>query len=123
VRAASYAAAIGLMLAACADAPYRLDAPRGAAGIELAPYAVYEQCVRLETGERVDYYFSSVAPVAFNVHYRDGNAVIVPITRSDVKQDGGELTADRNEIYCFIWEAGAEPSLLEYRLRPLPARH
>jgi hypothetical protein len=123
VRHADVAAAIGLVLAACADVPYRLDAPRGGAGIELAPYAVYEQCLQLEAGDRFDYYFSSVAAVSFNIHYHDARAIIMPITRSDVRQDGGEFIAERREIYCLSWEAGAEPSLLEYRIRPLPERH
>jgi hypothetical protein len=123
MRRASLGAAIGLALAACAPGPYRLDAPRGAAGIELAPYAIYEDCVELETGKRIDYYFSSVARVAFNIHYHESNAVIIPVTRSGVKEGGGEFSADHAAIYCLMWEAGAEPSLLEYRIRPLPERH
>ena len=120
---ASLAAAIGFAIAACAQAPHRLDAPRGAAGLELTPYAVYEDCVALEAGKGIDYYFSSVVPLAFNIHYHDANAVIMPIVRSGVEQDGGEFTADRAAVYCLMWEAGAEPSLLEYRIRPLPERH
>jgi hypothetical protein len=60
----------------------------------------------------------SVAPVAFNVHYHDGNAVVMPIAHENATQEAGEFTADRKEIYCLMWEAGAEPSALEYRVRP-----
>jgi hypothetical protein len=108
----------GFMLCACAADPYRLDAPRSASGVELAPYALHEECFRLDVGERIDFYFVSVAPVAFNVHYHDGNAVVMPIARENATQETGEFTADRKEIYCLMWEAGAEPSALEYRVRP-----
>ena len=110
------------VLAGCAGDPYRLDAPRGAAGVELAPYAIHEECVALEPGNRIDYYFTSVAPVAFNLHYHDANAVIVPIAREHATQDSGAFTADRKQVYCLTWEAGAEATLLDYRIRPLPMR-
>jgi hypothetical protein len=110
-----------LALGACAAADYRLDAPRSAAGVEIAPYAMHEECVALDRGERIGYYFVSVAPVSFNVHFHDSNAVIMPIVRENVTEDSGDFTADRKEIYCLMWEAGAAPSALEYRIRPLPA--
>ena len=115
---ARLAALAGFMLSGCAADPYRLDAPRGASGVQLAPYALHEDCFRLDAGERIDFYFVSVAPVAFNVHYHDGNAVVMPIARDQVTEEAGEFTADRKEIYCLMWEAGAEPSALEYRVRP-----
>ena len=110
------------VLASCAGDPYRLDAPRSAAGVELAPYGIHEECVALEPGNRIDYYFTSVAPVAFNLNYHDANAVIMPIIRERVTQDSGVFTADLRQTYCLMWEAGGEPSLLDYRIRPLPAR-
>jgi hypothetical protein len=112
------AALAGLVLCACAADPYRLDAPRSASGVELAPYALHEECFRLDAGERIDFYFESVVPVAFNIHYHDGNAVVMPIARENATQETGDFTADRKEIYCLMWEAGAEPSALEYRVRP-----
>jgi hypothetical protein len=121
-RRASLFALAAFVLAGCAGDPYRLDAPRSAAGVELAPYAIYEECVALEPGNRIDYYFTSVAPVAFNLQYHDANAVIMPIVRERVTQDSGDFTADRSQVYCLMWEAGPEASLLEYRIRPLPAR-
>jgi hypothetical protein len=113
-------AAGSTLLAACATGEYHLDGPRSAAGVELAPYAMHEECVALDNGERFQYYFSSVAPVAFNIHYHEGNAVILPLQREKVTQDSGDFTADRKQVYCLTWEAGAQPSVLEYRIRPLP---
>jgi len=115
---ARFVALAALALCTCAVDPYQLDAPRSASGVELAPYALHEECFRLDAGERIDFYFESVVPVAFNIHYHDGNAVVMPIARDSTTQEAGEFTADRKEIYCLMWEAGAEPSALEYRVRP-----
>lgn len=109
-------------LAGCAADPQRLDAERNAAGVELLPYALHEECVALDPGERVGFYFASSSPVAFNVHYQDGNAVIMPIVREQATREADEFTADRKEVYCLTWEAGAQGSIVEYRLRPLPPR-
>jgi hypothetical protein len=121
-RRASAFALGAFVLAGCAGDPYRLDSPRSAAGVEMAPYAMHEECVALEPGKVIDYYFTSVAPVAFNLHYHDANAVILPIVRERVTEDSGIFTADRKQVYCLMWEAGAEATLLDYRIRPLPAR-
>ena len=112
--------ALVVVIAACAGGEYRLDAPRSAAGVEIAPYAIHEECVSLERGERFNYYFASVAPVAFNIHYHDANAIIMPVVRDKVTQDAGDFAADRKQVYCLMWEAGAQPTVLEYRIRPLP---
>lgn len=106
----------------CALDPYRFDAARAAAGVELGPYALQEECVALDRGDRLDFYFVSVAPIAFNIHYRDANAVILPIALDNATHDSGVFTADHKDIYCVAWKAGVEPSMLEYQLRPLPPR-
>jgi hypothetical protein len=109
-------------LLGCAGDRYRLDTPRTGAGVELAPYGILEECVSLVPGSRFDYYFTSVAPVTFNIHYHDANAVIMPVVREGATREAGTFTADRKQVYCLMWEAGAEPSLLDYRIRPLPER-
>jgi hypothetical protein len=106
-------------LAACATAPDRLDAPKVVAGLELSPYAVYEQCVILATAERVGYLFRSSAPLAFNVRFHDGNAVIEPISSANTQGESGEFVADRDQTYCLMWEAGAAGSWLDYRVEKL----
>ena len=102
-------------LCACAVDPYRLDAPRSAAGVELAPYALHEECFRLDAGERIDFYFVSVAPVAFNVHYHDGNAIVMPVSRDSVSSDAGIFAPRITQGYCLMWEAGGSGAALDYR--------
>ena len=111
-----------LAVGACTADPYRLETERSAAGVEVSPYALHEECVALEPGERVGFYFVSAAPVAFNVHYHDANAVVMPIVRENATSEADDFTADRKQIYCLTWEAGAQGTILEYRIRPLPAR-
>lgn len=106
----------------CMIDPYRFDMPRSGVGIDIAPYERYEQCVALDRGGRFDFYFVSVAPVAFNISYRDKNAVILPIVREHSTRESGQYVADHKDVYCITWEAGVEPTLLEYRLRPVRPR-
>jgi len=125
MSARRHAAALAA-LAACACAtpsdPYRLDGPRSGVGVEVAPYAVHEECFRLDAGERIDFYFTSTAALAFNIHYHDANAVVMPVERARTAGESGEFAADRKEVYCMMWEAGAESALVDYRVRPVPKR-
>jgi hypothetical protein len=110
-------AALGAV--ACATAPDRLDAPKVVVGLDLAPYTVYEECVLLQAGQRIGYLFRAAAPLAFNIHFHDGNAVIEPISAASTQGESGEFSADRDQTYCLMWEAGADGSVLEYRVERL----
>src|SRR5271169_2632185 len=97
-----------VLVSSCAMDPYRFDSVRGAAGVELAPYAQEQECVALDRGERFDFYFVSSAPIAFNIHYRDANAVILPIARDNTTRESGVFAADHRDVYCLTWKAGVE---------------
>jgi hypothetical protein len=115
----SIAGAAALCIAACATAPDRLDAPKIVSGVEIAPYGVHEECVEMQKDQRVGYLFRAAVPVAFNVHFRDGNAVIEPVSSAHTQGESGEFSADRAQVYCLMWEAGAGGSVLEYRVEKL----
>ncbi|HWZ73386.1 MAG TPA: hypothetical protein VN326_18170 [Casimicrobiaceae bacterium] len=89
-------------------------------GLELAPYATLEECFALEPGERIGYRFESRFPVAFNVHFNEDNAVVMPISHDGTTSESGDFAADRKQVYCLMWEAGAEGSVLDYRVNPWP---
>ena len=113
-------ALLPLVLAAgCATPSERLDAPKVVSGLDLAPYALQEECFALTTGDRVGYRFKARYPVAFNVHFHEGNTVIMPVDLKATVDESGDFTADRTQVYCLMWEAGAEGSALEYRLQRL----
>lgn len=111
-----------LALASCVTKPIRLDAAKVVSGIELAPYSVYEECIALKPGDRIGYRFNAQPRVAFNVHFQDANAVIMPVDVARTSEESGDFVADRSQAYCLTWEADANPAVLSYRLEPLPAR-
>jgi hypothetical protein len=118
-KALAVALAAALDTVACATAPDRLDVPKVVVGLDLAPYAMYEECVLLQAGQRIGYLFRAAAPLAFNIHFHDGNAVIEPVSADSTQGESGEFSADRDQTYCLMWEAGAGGSVLEYRVERL----
>ena len=44
-----------LLLLTAPASRYRLEAPKVVAGVEIAPYAIHEECVALVAGERIAY--------------------------------------------------------------------
>jgi hypothetical protein len=123
VTARGKAVAIALVAvlgtAACATAPDRLEVPKVVVGLDISPYVVYEQCVLLQAGDRIGYLFRATVPLAFNIHFHDANAVIEPISAASTRGESGEFSADRDQTYCLMWEAGAGGSVLEYRVERL----
>jgi hypothetical protein len=106
-----------LSLAACTAATLATDAPKTVTGQSLSPYELHEECVRLEAGDRVDYAFESSEPVAFHIRYRDGNAVLMPVTRENARGDAGIYGPAVAQHYCLAWEAGPAGALIDYRIR------
>jgi hypothetical protein len=90
--------------------------------LELEPNAVHEDCRALEAGERLDYRFSATVPLTFRIYYRDGNAVVSPITRERVTADSGIFQAALASNFCLQWEIGLATGTLDYRIgvRPRP---
>lgn len=116
------AALVLVAAAGCAMPPTPLSAPRVQSGIEMAPYAAHAECMALASGERVAYRFVARAPVAFSVQFREGNAVVIPVEiKSTLEEDGGFAAQDGGD-YCLVWEAGAQGSLIEYRVQPVRPR-
>jgi len=118
-KAVAIALVAVLGTAACATAPDRLEVPKVVVGLDISPYVVYEQCVLLQAGDRIGYLFRVTVPLAFNIHFHDANAVIEPISAASTQGESGEFSADRDQTYCLMWEAGAGGSVLEYRVERL----
>lgn len=110
---------VGLAGAGCAVEAERLDAPRVVSGVAIAPYGIHQECLALASGERIGYRFNAQQPVAFNVHFHEGNTVIMPVDVKATIEESGDFTADRKQTYCLTWEAGPLGSMLEYRVLPL----
>lgn len=106
----------------CTNAPLLANAPREVEGEPLTPYAMHEVCAELETGDRLEYSFQALAPLHFNIQYREGNAVLVPLSRDGVDADSGVFKPLFTSTYCLQWEAGPQGTLLDYRVRIVRGR-
>lgn len=109
-------ASAGLLVAGCASTPADPDAPREVNGQNIAPYASLEECRPLAPGDRLDYRFTSTSPVAFNIHYRESNSVVMPIVRDGVVADSGIFQPIIAQRFCVAWEAGPVPVAVSYRI-------
>ena len=117
VRYAWLIAAVALT--GCA-APIAPDSPRTVRAQPIAPYEWHEECLHLEGGDRVEFAFEATEPVDFNVHYHEGKAVIMPISRDKTRADAGVFVSPATRDYCLMWEAGGAGALLDYRIRLRP---
>lgn len=111
--------ALALGAGGCATAPPDPDAPRTLHGLEIAPYAIHEDCFRLAAGDRLDWRFESTTPVDFNLHYHEGPAVLMPVTLLASYGSSGIFPALSAQDYCAMWEAGPAGAIVSYRLRPM----
>ena len=116
------ALAAALVVSACAAEPERLVAAKVVAGLELAPYAIHEECIALRAGQRIGYRFNVEPAIAFNIHYHEAGAVILPLDEKRTRGEDGDFTADREQVYCLMWEADAAAAVLSYRVERLQPR-
>lgn len=109
---------LALALAACAAQPTIVPGKvREVKAQPLPPYQMHEECAKLQTGDRLEYSFDADAPLHFDIHYHEGKAVIIPLTRDNVKTGRGEFNVLLAQEYCLVWEAGATGTPLDYRVR------
>ncbi len=116
-----YGAVVACVLTACAGAPLPIDAPKVMESYPLRAYALHEECLQLAPGDRLDYRFTSTAPVDFNIHYHEGRALIMPVVREKTREAAGVYPAPFNGEFCLQWEAGEAGASLDYRMRLRPA--
>jgi hypothetical protein len=110
-----------LPLCACTMALVTADSPKSVRAHPIPPYEWHEECLHVEAGDRVEFTFESTEPVDFNIHYHEGNAVLMPIVRDKTRGDAGVFAPPAARDYCLMWEAGAAGAMLDYRVRLRPA--
>ena len=79
IRAAALLVAV-IALGGCAGTLTVTDGPKVVSAHPLPSYQVHEECFKLGDGDRVDFAFESSEPVDFNIHYHEGQAVVMPIS-------------------------------------------
>jgi hypothetical protein len=105
---------------ACIAPGITADTPKTVRAHPLPSYQIHEECVTLQPGDRVEYTFESDEPVAFNLHYREGSAVVMPVVRDGSREDAGVYVARIAHAYCLTWEAGPAGATIDYRIRVKP---
>jgi hypothetical protein len=65
-------------------------------------------------GDRLDYRFEAQRPVAFNIHYHEGKAVVMPLSIDNATKESGTFRPLVPQDYCMMWEAGREGAILDY---------
>jgi len=105
---------------ACTAPGITADTPKTVRAHPLPSYQIHEECVTLDPGDRVEYAFESDEPVAFNLHYREGSAVVMPVVRDGSREDAGVYVARIAHDYCLTWEAGPAGATIDYRIRVRP---
>jgi hypothetical protein len=105
-----------LAICGCTTPGITADAPKTVRAHPLLPYQIHEECFKLALGDRVEYGFESTEPVAFNLHYHAGNAVVMPVVREGSREDAGIYAAQMPHGYCLMWEAGPAGATIDYRI-------
>ena len=114
-------ALLALALCGCASAPaITLGVPHVVPRTVIAPYAVHEECVRLTSGDRVDYQYDSSDPLKFAIGYREGSNVLMPVVRGPSASASGTYEVLIAHRYCMTWEAGPPGAIIRYRILVRP---
>ncbi len=71
--------------------------------IRLAQKKIYERCFNLTPGARVDYRFEASAPVAFNIHYHRGEAVVYGLDEVTTRHADDSFHPETGARYCVMW--------------------
>jgi hypothetical protein len=107
-------------LAACAGTPIERGVPVSVARQPIAPWATHEACADVVEGDRIDFNFDATRPVDLDLYYRQGAAVIIPLSRTNVVADAAVLEVRIPARYCLAFKAGAEGALVSYRIAIRP---
>ena len=94
---------LAAVLAAALPAIAAEDPAAGSFKLTLEPGGMHEECATLKKGEQRRYYWKSDGPVAFNVHFHEGDKVSYPVKQDGLRTSGGTFTARVDQDYCWMW--------------------
>ena len=107
--------------AAYAPAPLTLEEPAVVSAVPLPPYESRDVCVRLGSGDRLEYTFESTGARDVRNPVSRGRGRDRAARARPTRSDAGVFLARLARDYCLVWEAGPAGALLDYRLRRRPA--
>lgn len=122
VRPVACCCTLVLALAACASESIQPGVPREVSGQRIAPFEIHEECLPMAPGDWLVYRFTAQRPVAFNIHYHEGQTVIMPISLDTTTTDDGTFRPLIPQDYCLMWEAGRDGAIVDYRILLKPGQ-
>jgi hypothetical protein len=108
--------ASALALGACSDAPLAPNAPADVDAQPIPPWEVHETCADVDVGDRIDFRFESSEVVDFELYYRQGAAVVIPLAHPRTLADSGVFAVAIPGRYCLAFKAGAAGAMVSYHL-------
>ena len=101
--------AAALLTLACASAQAELvdivwsDGGTFTHRTQIASGQFVEVCGALTAGRQVAWSFDASGPTDFNVHYHQGNQVVLPIQMKQVARAEDALRIESDQGYCWMW--------------------
>ncbi len=94
------------------------QADEGVSRLFIGSKKVKEVCLELKAAESIRYGFEASAPLAFNIHYHEGEVLHYPVKRSAIQMLDAVLSAQISQTYCLMWtNSDEDPVDLELRLQ------
>jgi hypothetical protein len=107
---------VSALLGACATAPIPPNAPHIVTAQKIAPWEIHEACADVRAGDRIDFRFDATEKVGFDLYYRQGPAVVIPLSRQDTTSDAGVFAVQIPGRYCLAWKAGGAGAFVSYHI-------
>ena len=97
-------------LGACATVAERENPEPEKLEVVLAPGKTYEECYPADPPRVMDYWFSSSAPIEFNIHYH-GDVVVYPVRSEAAIEWRGvfdlvsirDYNLEKPPFFCLMW--------------------
>ena len=72
--------------------------------VTIATGDFFEACDKFPVGAMVNYTFTSVKPVMFNIHYHDKRQKVYAVEEQLADEVSGSFEVVSEAIYCCMWE-------------------
>lgn len=115
-RGAACSCVLVLVVSGCASEMILPGMPREVTAKKINPFELHEECLKMVPGDWLVYRFTAQRPVDFNIQYREGKFVIMPVSRDKAMEEDGTFRPLVAQDYCLMWEAGREGAIIDYRI-------
>jgi hypothetical protein len=69
----------------------------------LNPSKIHEECMELQRGDVLFYSFKASGPVAFNIHFHEGENISYPVSRKNITSYEGKYSPAKEQMCCLMW--------------------